>query len=82
MLAKRPSAVSNLRLLRMLSGLSQDELGQEIGLSGSYVSRIERGLVDLPPKVRVDVIRVLGEAALSERPMRLAPEVESAGQDR
>lgn len=36
---------SELRIARVSAGLSQHEVGDRIGLSGSQVSRVERGLV-------------------------------------
>ena len=36
-----------MRLLRLFAGLSLDELGQRIGVSASYLSRVERGYARL-----------------------------------
>jgi transcriptional regulator with XRE-family HTH domain len=66
MFAKSHAGLSNIRLLRLLKNLSQDQLGLAIGLSGSYVSRIERGLVAVPDHARATIESTLGETALTD----------------
>ena len=36
----------NLRAERNRAGLSQDELGEKIGIDGRHISKIERGIVN------------------------------------
>ena len=40
-----------LRLARERLGLNQTELGRKLGVTGSYISRIERDLVKIQPMV-------------------------------
>ncbi len=42
---------SRLRSARERLGLQQIELGRKLGVSGSYISRIERDLVKIQPMV-------------------------------
>jgi len=42
---------SRLRRARERLGLQQIELGRKLGVSGSYISRIERDLVKIQPMV-------------------------------
>lgn len=38
----------NIQKYRIMKGLSQAEFAQLLGVAGSYVGKIEAGLVDLP----------------------------------
>ena len=37
--------MNNLRVMRVLRGISQDELGREVGIDHVRISRIERGII-------------------------------------
>lgn len=44
------SATLNFKKLRQKSGLNQKEFGKRLGVGTQFISNIERGVVDLPPK--------------------------------
>ena len=51
---------NRLRLWRVESGLTQDEVADLSGLSKAYISRIERGEREPRPLTRVKIARRLG----------------------
>lgn len=68
---------SNLRTARLFYGLSQQDLGDRIGCSKQFLSRIESG-VDLPTSTLVsklgDTLAVLPEFFIEPDPMPIADE--------
>ena len=65
---------STLRVLRVIHGLSQDELGSRVGVTQSYLSRIERGRRSGSSRVRHEIARALGveESTIFPAPLRRA----------
>lgn len=51
--------IGDLRLLRIIRGLSQDELAKRAGLDPSTISRLERGYRRPTPRVLKAVLGVL-----------------------
>ncbi len=49
----------NLRAERSRAGLSQDELGEKIGIDGRHISKIERGLVNTKLTTIIAILDVL-----------------------
>ena len=49
----------NLRAERNRAGLSQDELGEKIGIDGRHISKIERGLANTKYTTIVAILNVL-----------------------
>ena len=68
-----PAPGRALRDLRRASGLSQEQLGERVGLSQSTISAIERGELDPSRGALVRVLDVLGVPA-DQRGTFLAPE--------
>src|SRR5471032_827906 len=68
---------SNLRTARLFYGLSQQDLGDRIGCSKQFLSRIESG-VDVPTSALVsklgDTLAVLPEFFIEPDPMPIADE--------
>ena len=68
---------SNLRTARLFHGLSQQELGDQIGCSKQFLSRVESG-VDVPTSALVskfcDTLVVLPEFFIEPDPMPIADE--------
>ncbi|MDR5879661.1 XRE family transcriptional regulator [Caballeronia sp. LZ032] len=68
---------SNLRTARLFHGLSQQDLGDQIGCSKQFLSRIESG-VDVPTSALVtrlcDTVAVLPEYFVEPDPMPIADE--------
>jgi len=49
-----------LKTYRVLAGLKQFELADQIGISREFISRVERGFSNLPPGHVKKVARLLG----------------------
>ncbi len=64
----------NLRTVRQISGISQEALAHEAGIDRTYVSQLERALVNpslhvlvrISRELGVDVQQLLGEDELKE----------------
>ena len=54
--------MSPIRLSRITKGLSLDETGSRIGVSGSFLSRVERGYARLSPETHRALLAALAEA--------------------
>jgi DNA-binding XRE family transcriptional regulator len=50
--------VAKLKAARKKKGLSQEELGQKIGMPQSHVTKIETGLVYLQPSTLIEIARI------------------------
>jgi transcriptional regulator with XRE-family HTH domain len=68
---------ANIRRLREARKLSQDELGEAVGVSGQTIQNIEVGRTEPQPRVRAAIAAFLGvdEPSLYEPP---PPELETA----
>jgi len=49
----------DIRLMRLIRRWSLDELGRRVGVSGSFLSRLERGYVHPKPDLLVAILRAL-----------------------
>ena len=58
-----PHAQSPLRMARVLEGLSQADLGQIVGRSQSWASRVEAGLITASITQRQKIAQALGISA-------------------
>lgn len=56
----RPQTFCVLRAARILAGMSQVRLGQLIGRSNSWVSRVESGEIDASPTEQAKIAEALG----------------------
>ncbi len=56
-------ALRRLRVRRLLAGLTLDEVGRRIGVSGSYLSAVERGYAGLSREKEKRWHRLLDELA-------------------
>ena len=52
--------VNNLRIVRVIEGLSQDALAAKIQVDPAIVGRIERGVIRGTPEQRRQIARILG----------------------
>ena len=57
---KQTEEILRLRLLRLIHGLTQAELGQQVGVSQTQISRIERGTRRASPGVREKLGQAFG----------------------
>ncbi|MCL8207256.1 MAG: helix-turn-helix transcriptional regulator [Actinomycetia bacterium] len=79
--------MQRVRELRLLRGMSQEDLGRAIGCTGSFISQVERGVALPQPRRLVKLAKVLGttvEDLLADNvPDRASPRVASraAGTD-
>ena len=71
---KNTKHLLSMRLLRVIRGMSQAEIGQLVGVTQGYVSRIERGRRSGSSRVRHEIARALGveESTIFPAPLRLA----------
>lgn len=61
MIATNDLKISDLKLLRLIRGMSLDELGRLVGVSGSYLSRLERGYARPKPDLLAAIVRALSQ---------------------
>ncbi|MDO4302115.1 MAG: helix-turn-helix transcriptional regulator [Clostridia bacterium] len=54
------SVGSNIKFLRMMKGLSQEELAERVNVTKSMISQIERGTKNLTMELSVELARELG----------------------
>lgn len=54
------SVGSNIKHLRMMNGLSQEELADKVNVTKSMISQIERGTKNLTMELGEELAKVLG----------------------
>ena len=57
---KEMKTLSQMRKLRLLAGMTLDEIGVQSGLDQSYLSRLERGLCRPSPQTAEKITAALG----------------------
>lgn len=65
-----------IRTVRASNGLTQEKLGEQLGVSPQYISRIERGIAHLSLRKLYDVANELGCSIYT-----ILPSTESNGSD-
>lgn len=50
----------NIKMMRMKAGLTQEALGERVGVSGSMIKQIERGTKSMTVELANEMARVLG----------------------
>lgn len=56
-----------LKSIRLLTGYSQIQLAEKVGISHSTISRVEAGLIKLKPKTEREILNVFNEIGISEQ---------------
>ena len=49
----------NIKMMRMRAGLTQEELGERVGVTGSMIKQIERGTKSMTVELANDMAKVL-----------------------
>jgi transcriptional regulator with XRE-family HTH domain len=54
------NTISQIKILRLLTGITQSELSEKLGISQSYLSLLERGQREITPELSRRIENVLG----------------------
>jgi transcriptional regulator with XRE-family HTH domain len=59
--------IETLKYCRQLAGYTQKELAEKVGITDSYISKIEAEKVPLPSEIEIKILQVLSDAGISRQ---------------
>jgi transcriptional regulator with XRE-family HTH domain len=59
--------IETLKYCRQLVGYTQKELAEKVGITDSYISKIESGVVSLPSEIGIKILQALSDGGISQQ---------------